>query len=63
MSGYKILKLFMYQNGIDQTIGECCNYLLDKSTKEVFVEIIEIENQSQRLEKFQEVFINKNRQL
>lgn len=60
---YAILKLFMYQNGINQTIGECCNYLLDKSMKEVFVEIIEIENQSQRLEKFQEVFINKNRQL
>jgi len=60
---YAILRLFMYQNGIDQTIGECCNYLLDKSTKEVFMEIIEIENQSQRLEKFQEVFINKNRQL
>jgi hypothetical protein len=60
---YAILRLYMYQNGFDQTIGECCNYLLDKSTKEVFAEIIEIENQSQRLEKFQEVFINKNRQL
>lgn len=60
---YAILKLFMYQNGINQTIGECCNYLLDKSTKEVFIEIIEIENQSQRLAKFQEVFINKTRQL
>lgn len=60
---YAILRLFMYQNGLDQTIGECCNYLLDKSTKEVFLEVIEIENQSQRLERFQEVFISKSHQL
>jgi hypothetical protein len=60
---YAILKLFMYQSSINQTIGECCNYLLDKSIKEVFIEIIEIEDQSQRLEKCKEVFINKNRQV
>jgi hypothetical protein len=60
---YAILKLFMYFKGITQTIGECCNYLLDKSTKEVLIEIIEVEDKPLRLERFEEVFINKSHQL
>ena len=60
---YAILKLFMYSRGITQTIGECCNYLLDKSMKTVLIEIIETEDKSQRKELFQEAFINKIRQV
>lgn len=60
---YAILKLFMFRKGISQTIGECCNYLMDKSTKEILIEIIEIEDKSQRRELFQEAFINKIRQV
>ena len=60
---YAILRLFMYFKGITKTIGECCNYLTDKSMKNVLIEIIETEDKPLRLEKFEEVFINKNRQL
>jgi hypothetical protein len=56
---YAILRLFMYRKGITQTIGECCNYLMDKSAKEVLIEIIDIEDKPSRLERFEEVFIYK----
>jgi len=60
---YAILRLFMYFKGITKTIGECCNYLTDKSMKNILIEIIETEDKPSRLERFEEVFISKSRQL
>jgi hypothetical protein len=58
---YAILKIFMFRKGIVQTIGECCENLRSKSTNNLLIEIIEIENKPERIEKFQEAFISKNR--
>lgn len=60
---YAIIQLFMYRKGINKTIGECCNYLADKSATNLLIEIIKIEDRPSRLEKFAEVFISKSRQL
>lgn len=57
---YAILKLFMYRRGIQMTIGECCEYLRDKSSVGLIKEIVEIENKPERLNRFEEVFISKS---
>jgi SRSO17 transposase len=55
---YATLNLFMYRKGIQMTIGECCEYLRDKSSTSLVKEIVEIENKPERLERFGEVFIS-----
>lgn len=60
---YAILKLFLYRKGINQTIGECCSNLRDKSIKNLLKGIIEIEDRSARIIKLEEVFINKSEAL
>jgi len=60
---YAILSLFMYRRGISMTIGECCEYLKNKSNVALVKEIVEIDNKPLRLEKFEEVFISRSRQL
>jgi hypothetical protein len=60
---YAVLSLFMYRREISMTIGECCAYLKQKSTTILVREIVEIENKPERLERFEEVFISKNRKL
>lgn len=53
---YATLKLVMYRKGISMTIGKCIEYLNEKSTAGVVLEIVEIENKPSRLERFEEVF-------
>lgn len=60
---YAILSLFMYRKEISMTIGECCEYLKNKSNTALVKEIVEIENKPKRLERFEEVFISKTRKL
>ncbi len=60
---YAILSLFMFRKEISMTIGECCEYLKNKSNVELVKEIVEIENKPLRLERFEEVFISKSRKL
>lgn len=60
---YAILSLFMYRKEISMTIGECCEYLKNKSSVALVKEIVEIENKPSRLERFEEVFISKSRKL
>ena len=55
---YAILALFMFQNELKMTIGECCEYLKNKAYKEMVGEIIFLENKKIRIEKFEEVFIS-----
>lgn len=55
---YAGLSLFMFSKGISMTIGTCCEYLRDKMQQELVTEIILIEDKSERLKRFEEVFIN-----
>jgi len=60
---YAVLSLFMYRKGISMTIGECCEYLRDKSHYNLVKEIVEIEDKPTRLNRFEEVFITESRKL
>ncbi len=60
---YAVLSLFMYRKGISMTIGECCEYLKQKSTANLVKAIVEIEDKPKRLERFEEVFISKIRKV
>lgn len=55
---YAVLSLFMFRKGIQMSIGECCEYLRNKSTAEVIHEIVIIDDKRKRLSEFEEVFIN-----
>jgi len=55
---YATLNLFMYRRGIQMTIGECCEYLRDKSSTNLVKEIVAIEDKPTRLNRFEEVFIS-----
>lgn len=54
---YAVLSLFMFRNGMNMTIGECCEYLRDKSTNNLVHEIIVIDDRQTRLNQFEEVFV------
>ena len=56
---YAILKLFMLCRGLVMTIGECCTYIQDKGMDNFIREIVEIEDKSERIAHFEEVFIRK----
>lgn len=60
---YAILSLFMYRREISMTIGECCEFLREKSTAILVKGIVEIEDRQTRLEHFSEVFISKIRKV
>jgi SRSO17 transposase len=53
---YAVLSLFMFRMGKTMTIGECCAYLTNKSTKSLVKEIVEIESKPKRVERFEELF-------
>jgi hypothetical protein len=53
---YIILKLFMIQNKMQMTIGECIEYITNKEFNEFMKEIIEIEDKNQRIEKYSQLF-------
>ena len=57
---YAILKLFMFCRGLVMTIGECCGYTQDKGMDDFVLEIVEIEDKSERMAYFEEVFIRKS---
>lgn len=54
---YAVLSLFMFRNGLDMSIGECCEYLRNKSTKNLVHEIVVIDDRQNRLSQFEEVFV------
>lgn len=56
---YAILKLFMLCRGLVMTIGECCGYIQDKGMDDFVLEIVEIEDKTERMEYFESVFIRK----
>ena len=56
---YAILKLFMLCRGLVMTIGECIGYIQDKEMDGFIREIVEIEDKSERIAAFEEVFIRK----
>ena len=60
---YIVLKLFMFQKGLDMTIGECIEYLTKKEFNKFMQEIIEIEDSKERIAKYTRVFINKTAQV
>ena len=57
---YAILKLFMFFRGMTMSIGECCTYIQDKGMDSFIREIIEIEDTTERINYFEEVFIRKS---
>ena len=57
---YAILKLFMLCRGLKMTIGECCGYIQDKGMDDFIREIVEIKNESERIDYFENVFIRKS---
>lgn len=56
---YAILKLFMLCRGLVMTIGECCGYIQDKGMDDFIREIVEIDDASERINYFENVFIRK----
>lgn len=56
---YAALKMHMLYHNINQTIGECITTLRESNFSNFIKEIVEIENKSERLKAYQEVFINK----
>jgi hypothetical protein len=57
---YAVLKLFMLCRGLSMSIGECCAYVQDKGMDDFIREIVEIEDTSERINYFEEVFIRKS---
>jgi len=55
---YAILSLFMFQNKVDMTIGECCEYLKNNAYKELVGGIAIIENKEMRMEELEKMFIS-----
>ena len=57
---YAILKLFMLCHELKMTIGECCAYIQNKGMDDFIREIVEIEDASERMNHFENVFIRKS---
>jgi DDE family transposase len=53
---YIILKLFMLQNGMQMTIGECIEYITNREFNEFMQKIIEIEDKDERIGKYMRLF-------
>lgn len=60
---YAALRLFMHVRGISMSIGECCLQMYDKATNDFLREIILIDDKKRRIKMFEELFINKNKQV
>lgn len=56
---YAILKLFMLCRSLVMTIGECVAYIQDREMDNFIREIVGIEDKSERMTVFEEVFIRK----
>lgn len=57
---YVCLKLFMFQKGLNLTIGECISYIQNSEMNNFIKEIVEIEDKTERIAVFEEVFIRKS---
>jgi len=57
---YAVLSLIMFRSGKSMTIGNCCEYLRDKSNVKLIRGIVEIEDKPDRINRFEEVFISKS---
>jgi len=57
---FVVLNLIMFRRGQTMTIGDCCEYLKNKSTTNVVHDIVVIEDKQTRLNQFEEVFISKS---
>jgi len=55
---FAVLNLIMFRRGKTMTIGECCEYLRNKSDYNLVKEIVVIEDKPTRLNRFEEVFIS-----
>jgi len=54
---HAVLNLFMFRQGIQMTVGECCKYLREKSENNLVKKIVEVEDKSERMKRFEEAFI------
>ena len=57
---YSVLKLFMLFRGLKMTIEECCAFIQDKGMDDFIREIVEVEDSSERINHFENVFIRKS---
>ena len=57
---YAILKIFMFLRGLTMTKGVCCAYIQDREMEDFIREIVEVEDKEERINLFEEVFINKS---
>ncbi len=57
---YAVLKLFMFFCGLKMTIGECCSYIQNNGMDNFIREIVEIEDTTERINYFENVFIRKS---
>ncbi|MFQ5621153.1 MAG: transposase, partial [Candidatus Nanoarchaeia archaeon] len=57
---YTILQLYMFQHGLQMTIGECITHIQDKGMNDFVREIVEIEDKTERIKYFEEAFIRKS---
>ncbi len=60
---YAVLKLFMFLRGLTMTIGECIEYIQDKTMDDFIREIVEVQDKQARLDLFEEVFIRRTEKL
>ena len=60
---YIVLKLFMFQKGLNMTIGECIEYITNNEFNKFMQEIVEIKNSKERIAKYVQAFIKKTAQV
>jgi SRSO17 transposase len=53
---YAVLSLFIYRTNQKMTIGECCEHIRDKSTKEAIGKIVTINKKEERIQRFLDEF-------
>jgi hypothetical protein len=60
---YAVLRIYMMLNNLNMTIGECIIHLRKTNHTNFLKKIVEIKDEKQRIEMFNEVFINKSAQV
>jgi len=57
---YAVLKLFVFMRGINMTLGETIAEIQERTMDDFVLEIIEIEDKSERMNKFREVYLRES---
>lgn len=57
---YAVLKLFMLCRGMAMSVGECIAHIQNKGMDDLVLEIVEIEDKSERMALYENVFIRKS---